>query len=149
MGSGCCNRIGNKSIVNHHPVIIQGEKEKLMGDYKYEDPLTQGYKQFKLTKKQHNKLFKYRQIKWRDRYEYYYNDKYILLYRFTNWKAIILITLLFPVILLLEGLLDYKETIKDYKGMYNQKKYGAFSSDSVPSGTDTYVELIKSTYKKT
>lgn len=33
-----------------------------MSKYVYNNPLDDGYKKFKLTKQQHNKLFKYRQI---------------------------------------------------------------------------------------
>ncbi len=106
--------------------------------YKYEDPLDRGFRKFRITKKQHNKLFKYRQIKWRDRYEYYYDDNFILLYNFTNWKAIVLFTLLFPVVLLLEGLWGVTE---HYEQLYNQKKYRTFSADSIPSGTELYDEI--------
>ena len=42
-------------------------------NYTYKSPIDSGYTQFKLTKKQHNALFKYRQIKWQDGYEYYYS----------------------------------------------------------------------------
>lgn len=101
------------------------------------------YKQFKLTKKQHNRLFKHRQIKWCDKYEYYYNDSCVILYKFINWKGILLMTVLFPFNVLYAGLGDFKETISDYKKMYNQKKYGSFSSDSVYSGTDKYKEIMK------
>lgn len=114
-----------------------------MGQYIHKNPLEQGYKQFKLTEKQHNKLFPKRQIKWNDKYEYYYNDQGIVLQRYGNWKAVIVVTILFPIYLLLEGLSNYKELIKEYKGMYNQKKYGSFTSDYIWSGTDIYNEIMK------
>jgi len=35
-----------------------------MNNYIYKNPLENGYKQFKLTRKQHNKLFKHIKFKW-------------------------------------------------------------------------------------
>ena len=61
-----------------------------MSEYVYQDPLTKGYKQFKLSRKQHNKLFEHRQIKWFDKYKYYYNDNSILLHRYYNLLFIVL-----------------------------------------------------------
>lgn len=111
--------------------------------YKYENPLDRGYKQFTLIKKQHNELFKYRQIKWYDRYEYYYNEHCVLLHKFYNWEAVIITTILFPITLLLVGLANMKECFKDLKSLYNQKKSGSFITDSISSGTETYNKVIK------
>lgn len=119
-----------------------------MGQYVYKNPLEQGYKQFKLTKKQHNKLFTKRQIKWNDKYEYYFNDQGVVLQRYGNWKAIIVVTILFPGYLLLEGLSNYKQLVKEYKEMFNQKQYGVFTSDYIWSGTDNYDEVMKNIGKE-
>ena len=69
-----------------------------MSKYIYKNPLDEGYKKFKLTKKQHNQLFKHKQIKWLDKYEYYINEDGVILHRFYNWKVIILNTIFFPII---------------------------------------------------
>jgi len=114
-----------------------------MSNYIYTNPLDEGYKQFKLTKKQHNGLFKYRQITWRDKYEYYYNENKILIHKFANLPTIILATILFPFYLLFYGLGNFKELIKEMKSGYNQKKYGAFSVDSTTNGSDTYKAIMK------
>ena len=114
-----------------------------MSKYIYRNPLDQGYKQFKLTKKQHNKIFEHRQIKWHNKYEYYYNDRKILLYKFYNWKVIIFSTIIFPIFILIGGLINFKEIIDDYKRLYNQKKYGSFSSDSVENDSNIYNEVMK------
>lgn len=114
-----------------------------MSKYIYKDPLKNGYKQFKLTKKQHNKLFKYRQIKWYDRYKYYYNENEVILHKFVNWKGVIFETILFPVNLLLNGIYNFKELINSYKRLYNQKKTGYFSGDNVYKGTDLYNKILK------
>ena len=102
----------------------------------------QGYTQFKLTKKQHNKLFPKRKIKWLDRYEYYYNEHLIILHRFANTKGIIVITLLFPISVLLYGFSNIKDVLDELKHAYNQKKYGSFTSDSVPKGSELYQNIM-------
>jgi len=97
-------------------------------NYEYKNPIDQGYKQFHLTKSQHNKLFEHRQIKWHDKYEYYYNDKEIIMHNYNNWKS------------------NIKETISDYKELFNQKKYGSFVSDSVYKDKNKeclYEEIMK------
>jgi len=112
-------------------------------NYIYKNPLDKGYKQFYLTKKQHNKLFEYRQIKWHDKYEYYYNDKHILLHKFCNWKGILFTTIILPVIVLYEGVSNFKEIMIEYKELFNQKKCGSFSGDDIWNGTDMYNKVMK------
>lgn len=114
-----------------------------MSKYKYISPIDKGFKQFKLTKKQHNSLFKYRQIRWFDKYEYYYNDSMIELHRFYNWKVVIVSTLFFPVTLFINGIGNIKEIIKELKSMYKQKEIGSFSGDSIWKDSDTYTKVIE------
>lgn len=127
-------------------MVVWNFKEKIGSmiktEYIYKNPLDNGYKKFKLSKKTHNKLFKYRQIKWIDKYEYYYNDKQIIFHKFYNPLVIIFNTLLFPVSVLLYGIMNFKECWLDLKKTYNQKKYGSFSSDSIPNGSDIYKKII-------
>lgn len=114
-----------------------------MTTYKYVNPLDNGYKKFKLSKKTHNKLFEHRQIKWYDKYEYYYNDKRIIMHRFYNPLAIILNTLFFPITILVHGLINTKECWLDLKKSYNQKKYGTFSSDDINNNkSDIYNQIL-------
>ena len=96
--------------------------------YVYENPLDKGYTKFKLTKKQHNSLFKYRQIKWFDNYQYYYNETEIIMERFTNTFGKIITTLLFPISVVVVGFSDSKEALVD---LYKQKEKGHFTSDIV------------------
>lgn len=114
-----------------------------MSKYVYKNPIEQGYIKFKLTKKQHNQLFKYRQIKWCDKYEYYYNEHYVILHKFYNKKSIILATILFPIWVLLNGLVNIKETWIELIKLYNQKKYGSFGGDDVSNGSETYDKIMK------
>lgn len=113
----------------------------MMSKYVYKNPLDEGYKKFKLTKKQHNQLFKHRQIMWFDKYEYYINEHGVLLHKFYNWKVIILYTIFFPIVVLLNGIANFKECCTEMKKLYNQKKYGYFISDYIHSGTETYEQI--------
>lgn len=112
-----------------------------MEKYKYVDPVENGYKQFKLTKKQHNELFKYRKITWADKYDYYDNGNHILIHKFINWKGVLYCTLTVPVAVLLNGVVNFKEILKELKELYNQKESGSFSSDIVQG--DRYEKLMK------
>lgn len=112
-------------------------------NYVYKDPLDSGYTQFKLSKKQHNQLFKYRQIKWCYKCEYYYDKNCIILHIFVNWKGILVTTLSLPVLILIHGLTSIKEIKKEMKELYNQKKYGSFSGDTVWSGGEKYKEIME------
>ncbi|QNR65383.1 hypothetical protein IAQ67_15935 [Paenibacillus peoriae] len=101
--------------------------------YIYNNPLERGYKQFKLSKKQHNHLFPKRKKKWNTRYEYYYNDKRIIVQHFTSYLAIALTTIMFPVLILFAGLSNFKEAITEMKHLYFEKKYGKFYEDWINS----------------
>lgn len=111
--------------------------------YVYKDPLKNGYKQFRLTRKQHNKLFEYRQLKWFYKYEYYHNDESIIMHRFYNIFGIVENTLLFPLYILLEGLKNIKEVSTEFKQLFNQKKYGSFSGDDIWCDSEKYKEIMK------
>lgn len=58
-------------------------------------------------------------------------------------------TLLFPVLILFAGLSNFKEAITEMKWLYNEKKYGKFSSDWISKGqhrkgdNEKYIEIIR------
>lgn len=111
--------------------------------YVYKNPLDQGYKQFKLTKKQHNELFQYRKKDWKRKFEYYYNDNYVILHLFASKRAIIANTIMFPIIVLINGFGNMKEIVNEFKGLYQSKRYGGFSSDSVWHESEIYNKIMK------
>jgi hypothetical protein len=113
-----------------------------MSEYKYSNPIDKGYIKFKLTKKQHNEIFKNRKLKWNGRCEYYYNDKQIIIHTFTNWKAILLSTILLPVFILLHGLTNIKEIWKELLELYNQKETGSFVSEHVWRKESRYEQIM-------
>lgn len=117
-------------------------------DYKYENPLDNGYKRFKLTKKQHNSLFEHRQIRWIDKYEYFYNDKDIIIHKFYSFSCMILSTLLFPLGVLSNGFSEAKD---DIHRIWHQKERGSFTSDNVWYTNPIYnkiMEIIDSNEKR-
>lgn len=114
-----------------------------MSDYKYKSPVESGYTKFKLTKKQHNGIFKNRQIRWFDKYEYYYNDKAVILHKFSNWKVVLLSTVLFPILVLLGGILNIRDIWKELVGLYNQKEVGSFISEMTWRESKHYQQMIE------
>ncbi len=119
-----------------------------MSEYVYKNPLNNGYKKFKLSRKQHNQLFQYRQIKWYDKYEYYYNDHEILLHKFSNVLGIVVATILFPADVLFQGLFNIKECCDELISLYNQKKYGSYIPDCISKGSPMYTEIMEIINKK-
>ena len=100
--------------------------------YEYNCPTDDGYEQFKISRKEQNRIFKYRKAVWSCNYEFYIKDKTILMYKIPNLFGCIVSTLLFPLGLLLEGLANYKETYRDMiVKVWYCKKYGNFSSDAI------------------
>ena len=93
--------------------------------YKYEDPKENGYRQVYITRKQHNKTFKYRQLKWYQRAEYYLSNddtKCAILHTYTNIIGIVSTIIYFPLCVLINGFGEIKEILKDYKKLFNQRK---------------------------
>jgi hypothetical protein len=104
-----------------------------LSKYKYTSPLDRGFTQFKLSRKQHNEIFKNRPLKWFGKCEYYYKEKSILIHTFTRPIAVLINTLLFPMILVFIGLGNIKEAWRELIEMYNQKQLGSFVSEYVHS----------------
>jgi hypothetical protein len=107
--------------------------------YKYENLLKSGYKRGYLTKQQHNDIFKYRQIKWNFRYEYYYNEQELILHRFYSPVAVILETITFP----LSGLQNFREHLIELRDLWQQKKRGSFTDVRCPSFEQGYKLFLK------
>ena len=98
--------------------------------YKYECPTERGYEKFKISRKDQNRIFKYRKWVWSINCEYYVKDKHIIMQQIPNVWGCIASTLLFPLGLLLEGLSNGKDTYKQMvTRVWKAKKYGAFSGD--------------------
>lgn len=108
--------------------------------YEYKDRIKDGYISFKLSKKQHNQLFQYRKIRWMDKFEYYYNDKWVILDRYYNIYYLFVICLLVPIAVVYQG---YPETFDQLKRSFKQKKYGSFVSDSISKKSEKYTEVLK------
>lgn len=111
--------------------------------YQYKDLEKFGYTRIYLTKSQHNKIFKCRQIKFGDRYEYYLNDEIFVMRKFYSVAQVIVCTLLFPVSVLLNGFASLKDNAHEHYRLFHQKETGLFSEDFCNSGSDTYKEIVE------
>lgn len=111
--------------------------------YNYKDPAESGFKKIKLTRRQHNYLFKYRPRKWYQRVEYYISPEKFRMEIYTGRVAIFLIVALFPVNFLMAGLSNIGELLRDYKRLLNERGCGAFICDECWSNTDMYEEISR------
>jgi len=106
----------------------------------YKDQVKDGYIQVKLSKKQHNELFAKRRIKFGQKYEYYLSDNEFIMYSFPNIFMVLLITLAFPILVLINGIKDFKELCKEIVSLWHHE---SGSWDSVGKGTNLYSEISK------
>lgn len=111
--------------------------------YEYKSPTTNGFTQFKVSRKAHNLILPKRKITIFQTFKYYYNEHGIKTEMFTNWFGILLCVLMFPYYLLVHGLGELTELLDEYKDLFNQKKCGSFSSKHIPKGSKQYEQLSK------
>ena len=115
--------------------------------YEYINPEDKGYKKFSISKREQNKIFRYRKTAWSLNYEFYVNKNHIKMQAIPSTLGCIVSTLLFPLGVLLEGLANYKEVYNDMVlRVWQCKKYGAFSGDDIYNreGADgTYDKLLE------
>lgn len=114
--------------------------------YKYECPTERGFKKFTISKRDQNRIFKYRKSKWSCKYEFYLLDKTIIMFKLPSKLFCILTTLLLPVSILLLGVMNYKRIYRESViDTWRAKEQGAFSQDAIHKrdGDDgTFDELI-------
>lgn len=101
-----------------------------MSDYRYKCPTEIGYEKFKLTRKQHNKIFTWRKVNMFTKCEYFYNDKSIRIQFFTSVLGKIFALVYSPLAIVIHGVSSIKEIKKEIKGIFNEKGTGKFSSES-------------------
>ena len=103
-----------------------------MSSYKYECPTKHGYLKFRISRKEQDRIFKYRKWVWSINHDYYVKDTHIIMQKIPNVYGCIASTLLLPIGVLLEGLANTKETYKNMVvKVWKAKKYGSFSSDDI------------------
>lgn len=104
-----------------------------MKDYKYEFKYTKenGLREATLSSKLQDKLFQYRKSKWNTKYIYFVNEdkNTIIMARFTPLYLKIFLTLLYPILLVFGGIVNYKQLNKNISDMWYEKERGTFSCD--------------------
>jgi len=111
--------------------------------YVYVNPESKGMKKVKISRKDHNRIFTNWKLAPVDTAEYYMDDTTLVIQRFTAPWAIILNCLLFPVAVLFHGIANYKEIVEEHKRMLNQKKYGAFVSETCYVNRGTHYKQVE------
>ena len=115
-------------------------------EYKYEDPTTKGMTRVFLTQKQHNELFPHRPRSWKLRYDYFLDENRFEMHRMVSVVGQIIVTVLFPLSLLMEGFGNFKEIVQDHKKAIWQRTYGNFNKDVVFNNDrqqDLFAEICK------
>lgn len=119
-----------------------------MKDYKYEFKYTKenGYREATLSNKLQDKLFEYRKSSWSNKYVYFVNEKdgIIELCNFTPTYLKVLISFLYPFMILFYGIGNLKQMNKEYSNMWYEKERGKFSGDTIwkREGSNLYEELL-------
>lgn len=99
-----------------------------MSKYVYTSPVENGYVRIKLTRKEHEKIFKRKPSRITKR-EYYKRNNEILVHYFDPLWIVVLNIILYPFLLLMCGLSNIKELNRDIGRSFNQKQGGHFYSD--------------------
>jgi hypothetical protein len=103
-----------------------------MKNYEYNSPLNRGYEEIHLTLANHTKLFEKRPLSWKTEFRYYVNHEYktFELENYPSKIAIVITVLLYPILLIVNGIGNYKEVHRDIYGICNAQKTGTFNMDS-------------------
>ena len=110
--------------------------------YQYRDLTKEGYERFHLTKKEYHKFFTKRKGHWLERNEYYRNENEIIIDRYDNNISVILNTIFFPLTLLMQGIANTPELVKELKRLYNQKEKGFFMRSTVRKTNPKYEQIV-------
>jgi hypothetical protein len=100
-----------------------------MSNYKYICPTEKGFTRVYITRKQHKELLPTRKLGIFHKYEYYLSDDAYQIDRVVSKIGICIHIVAFPFYIPYIGLRNFKELIKEYKEIFNQKELGKFSSD--------------------
>jgi uncharacterized protein with ParB-like and HNH nuclease domain len=103
--------------------------------YVYKSPLDQGYTKIKVSKDKHNLIFKHPQRTFLkslvNRWDYFRKGNEVIAENVPTLFGKVLTVLLFPLFLILSGVLNYKEIIDAMKGVLSPRKYGRFTRHRV------------------
>lgn len=95
--------------------------------YTYKSPLEQGYIKIKLSKEEHERIFESRDIAFKYAY---YESKYDFMYEtYIKWWLKIIIVILYPIRLLIDGIKEFHEINKDISNLFHEKERGHFYSE--------------------
>lgn len=112
--------------------------------YEYKKPEDNGYTKINIPKSLHNSVFTYRKrtllkslfVRW----EYYKNDWNIRAQVLPTILTKVLTVLFVPLILIMQGVGNYKDVFRDVYRTCNPKKTGSFSVDDIQG--DKYKEVV-------
>ena len=102
--------------------------------YTYVDPISQGFKRIKVSRNNHNKVFKYQERSFlkdlMTTTEYYENSEGVKVQKVPSVLGKVLLLIISPLLIIYYGISN-KETYDEIKRTLFAKKYGAFVSDLI------------------
>lgn len=98
--------------------------------YRYKCPTKRGYTKIKISKHQHNKIFK-RKLTWRQSYDYYWGPNSIIMHRRTSFLAKLSFIMLLPVALIWYGFSGFAEIMSEIHFVFDEKSSGKFLEDII------------------
>ncbi len=114
-----------------------------MSKYIYKSPVDNGFIKFKLSRRQHKKLFPKIKRNWMNHRDYYISKDEFIMHGTPTILFKIVAILFFPVFVLLGGFLNIKQMIQGYYDLFHVKGCGDFEMNSVDSGTEKYKEIVQ------
>jgi len=111
--------------------------------YNYECPIKKGYTEFKLNKKDHNILFKYRQGNWKIKYTYFIKGDVIILFGMPSLAVKVASLFLLPYYVLVYGVSKSEEIYREVLATWNPLKSGYFVKDKIYEGRGDLYDKIK------
>lgn len=135
-------------LISMHWNLNKMFEDAPMYEYEYEDKIEQGYTRKYMSRKRHNQLFKYQKTSILFSYEYYCKPDKIIMEKHYSLFAKFLSVVLIPFSLLLEGIMNYKEIIRD-SWLWNSRERGTFVCDDIRRGyTNDFQEIYDSLHEK-
>ena len=110
--------------------------------YKYEDPVSKGFRKVSISTTAHNSLFKYRKKSWKNSYEYFLSSDTLIIHTYTSNLVKLLNIALAPICIFMYGYYNWKE---DFLGLFKERKSGGFVEDHVyrDRNKEQYEDLLK------
>lgn len=103
--------------------------------FKYKCPTEMGYKKFNISREKHNEIIPYRKRNVFTKVEAFHNEHQVKFHYSTNVLGKIVLTLLLPYSLIMNGFSSFKKIGEEYYNLFHEKEKGEFVEEVVNKTT--------------